>query len=178
MIVRNTEIYLPLLWFLNTEMVQPKDKDLVILHGLLARYVKLRVAHAPGMPGTSSPPPRVSDPDMHHGTCVTHVPWCIPGSLTSGFLWNRWRGKRSQHSRHMRNPQFYVSGKRTIVNTMITDVVIQGARAWINIKILSFQYRNSHCGDKKSYDHIFSTIGISLISIPVRWWLSIDSGPQ
>ena len=22
-----------------------------------------------------SPPPRVSDPDMHHGTCVTHVPW-------------------------------------------------------------------------------------------------------
>ena len=24
----------------------------------------------------------VSDPDMHHGTCVTHVPWCMPGSLT------------------------------------------------------------------------------------------------
>ena len=43
-------------------------------HGPLARYVKLRVAHAPGMPGTFSPPPRVSDPDMHHGTCVMHVP--------------------------------------------------------------------------------------------------------
>ena len=26
-------------------------------HGPLARYVKLRVAHAPGMPGTFSPPP-------------------------------------------------------------------------------------------------------------------------
>ena len=26
-----------------------------------------------------------------------------------------WRGKRSQHSRRMRNPQFYVSGKRPIV---------------------------------------------------------------
>ena len=39
------------------------------------------------------PPPRVSDPDMHHGTCVTHVPWCMSGSLTSGFLWNRLRGK-------------------------------------------------------------------------------------
>ena len=61
-------------------------------HGPLARYVKLRAAHAPGMPGTFSPPPRVSDPDMHHGTCVTHVPWCMPGSLTSGFLWIRWRG--------------------------------------------------------------------------------------
>ena len=23
---------------------------------------------------------------MHHGTCVTHVPWCMPGSLTRGFL--------------------------------------------------------------------------------------------
>ena len=45
------------------------------------------VVHAPGMPGTFSPPPRVSYPDMHHGTCVVHVPWCIPGSLTSGFLW-------------------------------------------------------------------------------------------
>ena len=26
----------------------------------------------------------VSDPDMHHGTCVTHVPWCMSGSLTHG----------------------------------------------------------------------------------------------
>ena len=24
----------------------------------------------------------VSDPGMHHGTCVTHVPWCTSGSLT------------------------------------------------------------------------------------------------
>ena len=26
----------------------------------------------------------VSDPDMHHGTCVTHVPWCMSGSLACG----------------------------------------------------------------------------------------------
>ena len=26
----------------------------------------------------------VSDPGMHHGTCVKHVPWCMSGSLTSG----------------------------------------------------------------------------------------------
>ena len=26
----------------------------------------------------------VSDPDRHHGTCVTHVPWCMSGSLNSG----------------------------------------------------------------------------------------------
>ena len=28
--------------------------------------------------------PLVSDPGMHHGTCVTHVPWCMSGSLTWG----------------------------------------------------------------------------------------------
>ena len=26
----------------------------------------------------------VSDPAMHHGTCVTHVPWCMSGLLTCG----------------------------------------------------------------------------------------------
>ena len=58
------------------------------------------------MPGTFSLPPRVTDPGMHHGTCVAHVPWCMPGSLASGFLWSRWRGKRSRHSRRVRKPQF------------------------------------------------------------------------
>ena len=28
--------------------------------------------------------PIVSDAGMHHGTCVTHVPWCMSGSLTCG----------------------------------------------------------------------------------------------
>ena len=28
--------------------------------------------------------PRVSDPDMHHGTCVTHMPWCMSGLLSRG----------------------------------------------------------------------------------------------
>ena len=28
--------------------------------------------------------PLVSDPGMHHGTCVTHVPWCMLRSLTGG----------------------------------------------------------------------------------------------
>ena len=69
------------------------DSTKLTSNGPLARYVKLQFAHAPGMLGT---PPRVSDPDMHHGTCVTHIPWCMSGSFTSGFLWNRWRGKTFQ----------------------------------------------------------------------------------
>ena len=55
-------------------------------NGPLASLVKSRVPHAPG---TFPPVPRVSDPDMHHGTCVTHIPWCMTGSLTNGFLWSR-----------------------------------------------------------------------------------------
>ena len=58
-------------------------------HGPLTRYVKLWVAHAPGVPGTFSrhrlqTKPPVSDPGIHHGTCVTHVPRCMSGSLTRG----------------------------------------------------------------------------------------------
>ena len=48
---------------------------------------------------------------------VTHVPWCMSRSLTSGFLWSRWRGKRSRPSRRMRNPQLYVSGKRPMLGS-------------------------------------------------------------
>ena len=84
------------------------------IHGPLTRYAKLWVAYATGMPGTFSPPLRVSDPDMHHGTCVMHVPWCISGGLTSYFLWSQGWGKRSRHSRCMQNPQFCVSGKRPV----------------------------------------------------------------
>ena len=89
-------------------------------NGPLARYVKLRVAHAPGMPGTFSPLPWFSDPAMHHGTCVTHEPWYMAGSLTSGFLWSQWRGKRPRHSWCMRNPQVYISGKRPMVSRLLT----------------------------------------------------------
>ena len=72
------------------------DALLTIWHyGPLTRYIKLRDAPALGMPGTfpSTRAPLVSDPDMHHGTCVTHVPCCGPGSLTNGVLWSRWRNK-------------------------------------------------------------------------------------
>ena len=78
-------------------------------YGPLVRYVKLRVAHAPGMSVTFSQPPRVSDPDMHHGTCVTHVPWCVPGSR---YAFKSIAGKLPQHSRRMRSPQLYISCKR------------------------------------------------------------------
>ena len=63
-------------------------------NGPLTRYVKLRIAHAPEMPGTFFLPPRISAPDLRDDMCVMHVPWCMPGSLTSSCLWSWWRGKR------------------------------------------------------------------------------------
>ena len=72
-------------------------------HGPLVRHVKLQVVHAPGMQGMFSPSPRVSDSAMHHGTCVMHVPWCMPGAV---FYENGGGEKHSRHSRRMRNPHF------------------------------------------------------------------------
>ena len=60
-------------------------------------------------------------------TCITArarhtLPWCMPGSLTSGFPWSRWQRKRSRHSRCMRNPQFYVSDKRPTPYCLMSSV--------------------------------------------------------
>ena len=64
------------------------------------------------------------------GTAINNVVFCLVKSLslflyylseikfatttttTGGFIWSRWREKRSRHSWRMRNPQFYVSAKR------------------------------------------------------------------
>ena len=148
-------------------------------HGPLAIYVKLWVAHAPGMPGTLPPLPRVSDPDMHHGTCVTHVPWCIPGSLTRSFLRSRWRGKRSRHSRPMRNSQFYISGKRPMMAYVDTSVV---RYPWHNFKhcsdlnIFNVCYLRNHCLSKHWQRSHISTRQFNpiqyLFALPIMIYIS------
>ena len=69
------------------------------------------------MPKMFSAPSRISDLDMHHGTCVTHVPWCMPRSLPSSSLWSRRRGKTFPTLPALAQPvilRHYVSGKRPI----------------------------------------------------------------
>ena len=83
-------------------------------NGPITRYVKLRVVHAPGMPGSFSPPPtskkaankrsRHTSRHVCHARTVVHVAIAKP----------QWRGKRSPHSRPMRKYKFYVSGKRPL----------------------------------------------------------------
>ena len=53
--------------------------------------------------------PLVSDPSMHHITCVTK-----PAVMHVGIANPRWWGKRSRHSRRMRDPQYYQSGNRPL----------------------------------------------------------------
>ena len=87
-------------------------------HGFLTIYAKLRVAHAPGMPGTFSLPPtskenasqrsRHASRHVRDARAVMHVGIAIP----------RWRGKRSRHFRRMRKTQFYVCGKRPMYNLL------------------------------------------------------------
>ena len=105
------------------------------------------------LPGTFSPPPWISDPDMHHDTCVRHVPWCMPESLTSGLLWSQWGGKRFRHSRRMRNPQFYVSCKRLVGGCPANDVLVT-ARKWaplfwaLSFKVKSYQHLSEYFSQK------------------------------
>ena len=98
------------------------------------------------MSGTFSQPPWVSDPDMHRGTCVTHVPWCMPGSLPSGFLWSRSRGNRSRYSRRMRKSLFYASGKRPMTSVCFGDgqkytYQWKNCRIWITKSTRDYWYK-------------------------------------
>ena len=96
--------------FVSQRTVSVPINRTIQCHGPLTRYVKLRFAHAPGIPETFSP--RVSDPGMHHGTCVTHVPRCMPGSLTSGFHLISVAGKTFPAFPSHAQPAICVSGKR------------------------------------------------------------------
>ena len=83
-------------------------KVLFSTHGLLPKYVKLWVAHAPGMPERFPRYRRLAIP-----TCIKTRSWrTCRDALTGGFLRSRWRKKCSRHSRRMHNPQYYVFGKR------------------------------------------------------------------
>ena len=74
----------------------------------------MRVAHAPGMPGTFSPPTPSKETA---GERSRHASRHVCDRTCRDACRDRWpevAGKRSLHSRRMRNPQFYVSGKRPV----------------------------------------------------------------
>ena len=114
-----------------TGAMPSNDTDRMVMrwcYGPLARYAKLRVAHAPGSPGTFSLPPTLKETaslqsrhasrHVRHARAVMHV----------GIAKPRWRGKRSRQFRRMLNPQFYVSGKRSIDCTVAAETQLSQYR--------------------------------------------------
>ena len=77
----------PLDWFPSQRVSNEKHLFLS-----WASYQICKIAGCAWAGNAGNVPPRrriqrkllVSDPGMHHGTCVTHVPWCMSGSLTHG----------------------------------------------------------------------------------------------
>ena len=80
--------------------------------------------------------PLVSDPSMHHGTCVY-----ARAVMHAGIANLRWWGKRSRHSRRLRNPQFYVSGKRPMIPMCTVSNVL-----WMPVPCGHIWYHNLNEG--------------------------------
>ena len=103
-------------------------------NGPLIKYVKLRLAHAPGMPETFSPSLTSKETASWPSRAVMHV----------GIANSQWRGKRSRHSRSMRNPQFYVSGKRPILWNCHCDISrVSLAISFLKLYLPFMDIRNS-----------------------------------
>ena len=81
-------------------------------HGPLTRNVKWRVAHAPGMPGTFSPPSTLKETAIQQSRHASRYVRHTRAVIHVGIANPRWREKRSRHSWSMRNPSFYVSVQR------------------------------------------------------------------
>ena len=99
--------------------------------------------------------PLVSNPDMHHGTCVTRTSRHgrhARVEMHVGVANPRCRGKRSRRSRRMRNPQFYVSGKRPMQDEwalILSEISATCATSLLNTNVFSCFWYNLH--DKGSY---------------------------
>ena len=98
----------------------------------------------------------------------------MPGSLTRGFLWSRWRGKRPRHSRRVRKRQFYVAGKRPMSSTPYLRV-ISFSRLQAILELRCTEVINKHMHKltniyKRTYLALFFECG------QVKWsWIKIWS---
>ena len=79
--------------------------------------------------------PLVSYPGMHHGTCVTHVPWCMSGWLTRNSVGNV---SGIPGACATRNFAYMVRGPWTNIREMTTSQkLVYGARQvqWLVVRI-------------------------------------------
>ena len=86
--IRNQQSEGRLFW-LKQDQNKLRELGMIIMRSWASYQIRnIAGCACAGNAGTVSPrrrlqrKPLVSDPGMHHGTCVTHVPWCMSGSLT------------------------------------------------------------------------------------------------
>ena len=80
----------------------------------------------------------------------------------------RWRGKRSRHSRRMRNPQFYVSGKRPIAHvhsrrknyssTVPTDAALTNSIVSMSVLKISMWYPPQNVLDSVQSSTVYNCV--------------------
>ena len=122
-----------------------------LFRGSLARYVKLRVAHAPGMPGT------LAATDFK-GNRYLAIPACITARAS-----HAWRGKRSRHSRCMRKPQFSVSSKGPWLGNIVACLGLT-ATPWSKLfmnyyyHLSTLQYAMTNCYFTSDHKNEFKLI--------------------
>ena len=101
--------------YLISPLISKRFCAAVFCHGPLTRYVKLQVAHAPGMPGTFSPAA-----DFKENRLLA-IPACITASASRTCRdacrdrLHAVTGKTFPAFPAHAHPQFYVSGKRPMV---------------------------------------------------------------
>ena len=82
------------------------------MNGPLTRYVKMWVAHVPGMSGTFSPPPTSKETASSRSRHASRHVRDARAVIHVGIAYPRWQGKRSRQSRRMRTRNFTYLARR------------------------------------------------------------------
>ena len=159
-------------------------KGLFSIHGPLARYVRSRVAHAPGIAG-----------NVFLRQCRLAIPTCITAresrtcrdecrdrQLAVSFEVGWWRGKRFRYSRRIRNPLFYVSGNRPLFLTFTIGIFRQDICENKNSDVfhqstaarIPWMYFKMYCQNIMQPDsmHLMGSCGKYLSDIDIIEWIT------
>ena len=109
--------------------------------------------------------PLISDPGMHHGTCVTHVSWCMSGSL------NRGSGQPVSGISGICAPRFFTYLARGPWSCDLDTPHAKQGEKWISKKIKSAWYE---INTSKSGSFL-KTQDLSLTEVDIIQWCNHQS---
>ena len=86
----------------------------------------------------------------------------------------RWRGKRSRNSRRMRNPQFYVSGKRPMGSYTLLSLLIASSILRHKLQLNAWTAYNKAAPDSPISVHQmkpYTPPSVMPTAVHMPWWL-------